>query len=204
MLGPDMEMNHRNSDQVWYALYTRNQHEKLAARILTNKGFDIFLPLYTAGHKWQDRVKQVSLPLFPGYLFIQGGLDRWLQIMTTPGVCSVVGYGGKPSEIPGSEIEGIQRMVESALRVEPHPFLKTGDWVRVKSGALVGLEGILIRKKNLTRLVLSVEMLGKSASVEVDIATVERIPVRGQRRRFEASAPLARESAGALHTLPVL
>src|SRR2546427_630577 len=148
----------------WYAGWTRHQHEKATASILRNKGFEIFLPLYTVGSRWADRTKLVSFPLFPGYIFLRENLDRWLPIVSTPGVCSIVGCGGRPATIPHSEIEAVRRMIESTLQVEPHPFLKTGDWVRVKSGPLGGLEGILVRKKNLSRLVLSVEMLGKSAA----------------------------------------
>lgn len=159
----------------WHALYTRHRHEKAAARVLVNKGFEVFLPLYTTQHQWQDRVKQVSLPLFPSYLFLRGGLDRWPQIVTTPGVCEVVRCGGRPAVIPVVEIEGVKRLLASTLRVEPHPFLKSGDWVRVKWGPLAGLEGILIRRKQVSRLVLSIAMLGQSAAVEVDAAVVERV-----------------------------
>jgi transcription antitermination factor NusG len=122
-----------DTDHHWYALHTRHQHEKAAAGILQRKGFEIFLPLYTAVHRWQDRIKQVSLPLFLCYIFLRGGLHRWLQIMTTPGVSGIVGFGA-PAAIPTSEIEDVRRMVETTLRVEPHPFLKSGDWIRVKSG----------------------------------------------------------------------
>lgn len=163
----------------WHVLYTRPRHEKAAARVLENKGFDIFLPLYTTRHKWQDRIKQVVLPLFPSYVFVRGGFDRWVQIVSTPGVCDLVRVGDQPAVISLAEIEGIRRLLETSFRVEPHPFLKSGDWVRVKHGPLEGLEGILTRKKNISRLVLSVEMLGKSAAVEVDAANVERIPARG-------------------------
>ncbi len=159
----------------WYALYTRHQHEKAVAQILSNKGFEIFLPLYTVAHRWQDRTKQLLLPLFPCYVFLRGELDRRLQILTTPGVHTIVGWAGRPAVIPEVEIDAVRRMVESSLRVEPHPFLKCGDWVRVRSGPLQGLEGILVRKKNLLRLVLSVEVLGRSAAVEVDVCMVERV-----------------------------
>jgi transcription antitermination factor NusG len=159
----------------WYALHTRHQHEKAVAQILSNKGFEMFLPLYTVAHRWQDRTKQLLLPLFPCYVFIQVGLDRRLQILTTPGVYTIVGWAGRPAVIPQAEIDAVRRVIESFLRVEPHPFLKCGDWVRVKSGPLQGLEGILIRKKNLFRLVLSIELLGRSAAVEVDVWMVERV-----------------------------
>jgi len=160
---------------AWYAIYTRHQHEKAVAQILSNKGLEIFLPLYRVAHRWQDRTKQLSLPLFPCYLFLRGGLDRRLQILTTPGVHTIVGWAGRPAVIPEVEIDAVRRAVESFLRVEPHPFLKCGDWVRVKSGPLQGLEGILVRKKNLFRLVLSVELLGRSVAVEVDACMVERV-----------------------------
>jgi transcription antitermination factor NusG len=166
----EQDLNHQ-----WYAVCTRHQHEKSAARILEYKEFEVFLPLYKARHRWKDRIKEVSVPLFPGYLFVREGFKRWLAILTTPGVSSIVSSGGQPAAIPFSEIEGVKRVVESTLRVEPHPFLKSGDWVKVKYGPIAGVEGILIRHKNVARLVLSVELLGKSAAVEVDATDVERI-----------------------------
>jgi transcription antitermination factor NusG len=169
-------MTQQDLNHNWFAVCTRHQHEKTAARILEYKEFEVFLPLYKARHKWKDRVKEVTLPLFPGYLFVREGSKRWLAILMTPGVSSIVSCGGLPAAIPFSEIEGVKRVVESTLRIEPHPFLKSGDWVRVKYGPIAGVEGILLRKKNVARLVLSVEMLGKSAAVEVDATDVERIP----------------------------
>ncbi|HKW62504.1 MAG TPA: UpxY family transcription antiterminator [Candidatus Acidoferrum sp.] len=162
----------------WYAVSTRHQHEKIVARVLEYKDFEIFLPLYKARRRWQDRVKEISVPLFPGYVFVREDLKRWLPILTTPGVTSIVSCGSQPATISSFEIEGVRQIVESTLRVEPHPFLRSGDWVRVKYGPIAGVEGILLRKKNIARLVLSVEMLGKSAAVEVDASHVERIPAR--------------------------
>ena len=161
----------------WYAVCTRHQHEKTAAKILEYKEFEVFLPVYKARRRWQDRVKEISVPLFPGYLFVKAGREGYLPILTTPGVSSIVSCGGQPATIPFSEIEGIRRIVQSTLRVEPHPFLRCGDRVRVKYGPIAGVEGILLRKKNVARLVLSVEMLGKSAAVEVDATHVERVSV---------------------------
>jgi transcription antitermination factor NusG len=160
---------------VWYALYTRHQHEKVIANILSNMGFEVFLPLYSAGRHWREANKQLLLPLFPSYVFIRGFLDRQLDALKTPGVYQVVGSGGRPAAIPETEIEAVRRTVTTSLRIEPHPFLNCGDRVRVKSGSLTGLEGILVRKKGLFRLVLSVEMLGKSVAVEVDVEKVERL-----------------------------
>ena len=159
----------------WHALYTRHQHEKVVAQALSGKGFEVFLPQYRTVRNWKDRRKEIILPLFPNYVFIQGGMDRMLNILTTPGVHSLVSWGGRPAEIPWNEIDAVRRMVESALPVEPHPFLKCGDLVRIKSGALEGIEGILVRKTRGVRLVLSVEMLSRSAAVEVDVNMVERV-----------------------------
>lgn len=158
----------------WHALYTRHQHEKTIADLLTRKGFQVFLPLYNTTHRWKDRAKSLSLPLFPSYVFIKGGLDRQLQIITTPGVYMILAVAGRAAVIPEEEISAIQRMVSSSLQVEPHPFLKCGDRVRVTTGALEGIEGILLRKKNSLRLVLSVELLMKSVAVEVDAWAVEK------------------------------
>jgi len=169
-------MTEQDVNHNWFAVCTRHQHEKTAARILEYKEFEVFLPLYKARHRWKDRITEVSLPLFPGYLFVREGFRRWLAILTTPGVSSIVSCGGQPAAIPFSEIEGVKQVVDSTLRVEPHPFLKSGDRVRVKYGPIAGVEGILLRNKNVARLVLSVEMLGKSVAVETDATDVERIP----------------------------
>jgi transcription antitermination factor NusG len=165
-------------DTSWYALYTRHQHEKMVHQILTNKGFDTFLPLYATTHNWKDRTKALTLPLFPCYVFLRGGIERRLQILTTPGIYGLVSSAGQPAAIPDMEIDAIRRVVESGVRVEAHPYLKCGNWVRVKCGPLTGIEGILVRKKNLSRLVLSVEILGTAAAIEVAAFQVEAVNAR--------------------------
>ena len=161
------------ADVPWWALYTRHQHEKSVAEMLSTKGFEVFLPLYESARRWKDRTKLLSLPLFPCYVFVRGGLDRKLQVVTTPGVHMVLYRGDHVATIAEREIEAIQRAVNGQNRVEPHPFLKCGMRVRVKRGSLEGVEGILIRKKNLWRLVLSVDMLAQSVAVEVHASDVE-------------------------------
>jgi transcription antitermination factor NusG len=160
---------------AWWALYTRHQHEKVVADILTAKGFEVFLPLYESLRRWKDRSKMLSLPLFPCYVFVRGGLDRRLQVVTTPGVHMILFTGERVAVIPEGEIEAIRKTVEGPFRVEPHPFLKCGERVRVTQGPLEGVEGILSRKKNLFRLVLSVEMLAQSVAVEIDASDVEPV-----------------------------
>jgi transcription antitermination factor NusG len=162
----------------WWALYTRHQHEKTVAEMLSNKGFEVFLPLYESIRRWKDRSKKLSLPLFPCYVFVRGGLNRRLQVVTTPGVHMILFHGENVAMIPGVEIDAIRKAVEGPFRVEPHPFLKCGERVRVTRGSLQGVEGVLVRKKNFYRLVLSVEMMAKSVAVEIDATDVESAPER--------------------------
>src|ERR1700732_4691547 len=109
-----------------------------------------------SARRWKERTKLISLPLFPCYVFLKDGLERRLDIMTTPGIYALVSNAGRPAAIPHTEIEAIRLAVESGARGEPHPYLNCGEWMRVKSGPLAGVQGILVRKKNLCRLVLSV------------------------------------------------
>jgi transcription antitermination factor NusG len=161
----------------WWALYTRHQHEKTVAEMLSAKGFEVFLPLYQSVRHWKDRRKVISLPLFPGYVFVRGG-QRRLQIVSTPGIHMILTHGDRDATIAEEEIDAIRRMLESSFRVEPHPFLRGGDRVRVKSGTLEGIEGILIRWKGSARLVLSVDMLAQSVGVEIDAENVEPVTSR--------------------------
>ncbi|HEX3660828.1 MAG TPA: UpxY family transcription antiterminator [Acidobacteriaceae bacterium] len=182
----------------WWALYTRHQHEKVVAEMLTAKGFDVFLPLYESIRRWKDRRKLISLPLFPCYVFVRGRLDARLQVVSTPGVHMLLTRGEQIAAIPEDEIAAIRRAVEGSFRVEPHPFLKVGERVRVTRGSLTGVEGILVRKKNLCRLVLSVDMLAQAVGVEVDASDVEPIPPELNGRGAPAAAqPLPElQSAG--------
>ena len=157
----------------WNAIYTRYQHEKTVADNLTKSGLEVFLPTYTVVRQWTDRKKCLSLPLFPCYVFLRSHFEERWTILATPGVQSFVMFAGRPAPIPDLEIDAIRKAVASSLRVEPHPFLRCGDWVRIKSGPLEGIEGILVRKKGSYRLVLSLQQLGKSMAVEVDAFSVE-------------------------------
>jgi len=157
----------------WWALYTRHQHEKVVAEMLVAKGFEVFLPLYQSVRSWKDRKKVTSLPLFPCYVLVRPDIDRRFQIVSTPGVHMILSQGGRDSAVPESDIEAIRWCVQGSFRVEPHPFLRCGERVRVIRGSLQGLEGILIRKKNIYRLIISVDMLAQSVSVELSVSDVE-------------------------------
>jgi transcription antitermination factor NusG len=172
-------------EDAWCALYTRHQHEKAVAEMLSVKGFQVFLPLYRSMRRWHDRKKMLALPLFPCYVFVRGVIRRRLQIVTTPGVHMIVCVGDQVATIPEHEIESLRKTIDGDYCVEPHPFLKCGERVRVKQGALEGVEGVLVRKKNLCRLVLSVNMLAQSVGVEIDASEVE--PVAAMRNPSRVS-----------------
>jgi transcription antitermination factor NusG len=163
----------------WWALYTRHQHERVVADVLLAKGFEVYLPLYESMRRWKDRNKLISLPLFPCYVFLRGDTERRSQVVTTPGVHMILYNGERVATIPEAEIEAIQKTLDGNLQVEPHPYLKCGERVRVIRGSLEGVEGILVRKKSICRLVLSVEMLAQSVAVEIDATDVEKVTVQG-------------------------
>jgi transcription antitermination factor NusG len=175
MLMQGVEMTAEITTEIfpWWALYTRHQHEKAVADGLLAKGFEVFLPVYESARHWKDRKKTISIPLFSCYVFVRGGLNRRHQVVTTPGVYSILSCGGQVATIPETEIAAIQRIISGSLRVEPHPFLNCGDRVRVVRGALEGVAGILMRKKSLCRLILSVDTLARSIAVEINASDVE-------------------------------
>lgn len=162
----------------WWALYTRHQHEKNVASVLSGKGEETFLPLYESLRHWKDRSKKLWLPLFPGYVFIREAPERRLQVVSTPGIHMIVSRGDQFAVIADAEIESLRIALDGPSRVEPHPYLQSGERVRVIRGPLEGLQGILVRRKSLCRLVLSVEMLAQSACVEVNACDIEPIELR--------------------------
>jgi transcription antitermination factor NusG len=159
----------------WYAVFTRHQHEKSAAQVLLRKGFEVLLPVYRSENRWTDRTKAVLLPLFPNYLFVQADLQRRSEVLRSPGVCWFVESAGIPSLIFPEELETIRKLSESPGAYHPHPYLECGDQVRVLRGPFAGLRGVLTRVKNGHRVVVSVELLRKSAAVEIELSSIERI-----------------------------
>ena len=165
-----------NGNFPWFALRVRSRHENTVATILSGKGYEWFVPLYKSRRLWSDRIKEIQMSLFPGYVFCRFDLQQRFPILTTPGVVSVVGIGKCPIPIDDAEIAAIQAAVRSGLPSRPWPFLQTGQRVRVEYGPLCGLEGILLHVKGQRRLVLSVTLLQRSVAVEVDDAWVVPTP----------------------------
>jgi transcription antitermination factor NusG len=156
----------------WYAVHTRVQHEKNVAQALAGKGYEEFLPIYRCRRRWSDRIKELELPLFPGYVFCRFDAEHRLPILVTPGVHHIVGIGKIPLPVDEAEITAIQSIVKSGLSAEPWPFLQVGQQVRIDYGPLEGLEGLLLAMMKPCRLVVSVMLLQRSVAVEIDSAWV--------------------------------
>ena len=138
----------------WYAAYTSANHEKRVAQQLTWRSVEHFLPVYESVRRWKDRRVKLEMPLFPGYVFVHLALRDRLRVLQVPGVARLVGFNGTPTALPEAEIAALRGGLESGLRAEPHPFMTVGRRVRVKYGALAGVQGILLKKKNRARLVV--------------------------------------------------
>ncbi len=160
---------------AWYAVYTRSRHEQVVKRQLDGKGIENFLPFHLKVSQWKDRKKQIQLPLFPGYLFARILLRNRVEVLKTFGAVSIVGDGSCPLPIPELTILSIQAFIERGLRYDPHPYLAIGNRVRIVEGPLLGLEGILVRMDNKDRLVLSVDLIQRSISVEIDTWKIEPV-----------------------------
>ena len=158
---------------MWHAVYTRSRFEQVVKKQLDFKGVNSFLPLYSRISQWKDRKKEVCFPLFPGYLFVQISAQARLDVQKSIGVVSIVGNREGPVEVPEQQITAIRTFVENGLKYDPHPYLKVGKKVRVSEGPLAGVEGILVRKKNRSLFVISVEMIQRSVSVELESWKVE-------------------------------
>jgi transcription antitermination factor NusG len=152
----------------WFALRVKSRCEKAVATMAQNKGFEEFLPVYQARHRWSDRVKAVELPLFPGYLFCRLDPQRRLPLLTIPGVLNLVGIGKIPVPIEDVEIAALQTAARSGLLTEPWPFLEIGQRVRLDEGPLAGLEGILVGTSKPERIVVSVTLLKRSVAVSIE------------------------------------
>ncbi len=169
--GPDLRR--------WYALQVRTRWESSTSLLLAGKGYQTLLPTYGTKKSWSGRVREVTAPLFPGYVFCQFDVHDRLPVLVTPGVISVVGRGKVPVPVEDTEIGAIQTIVASGFRAEPWPFLEIGQKVRIESDSLRGLEGILINFKGNDRIVLSVSLLRRSVALEIDRCSVS--PVGGGR-----------------------
>lgn len=207
----EMRPNHKNEGDLvpaaateaefvvlpWFAIQVRGHHEMGVGHRLTSYGFEWFLPTYKRRKRWSDRIKEEDAPLFPGYLFCRFDAQHRLPILTIPSVIQIVGYNRVPVAVEEAEIRAIQRLVASGLPNRPWPFCTVGDRVRIESGPLRSLEGILAKFKGAQRLVLSVTLLQRSVAVEIDSASVTPLGPSG-------SVPFGMEKADVDHSLAIV
>jgi transcription antitermination factor NusG len=173
-----MEIHSANELQAfveprWYAAYTCANHERRVADQLAGRGVESYLPQYDSVRKWKDRKVHLQLPLFPGYVFVHLALQNRLKVLQVPGVACLVGFAGRPVAVPEEEFSRIREFLQKGLRAEPHPYLEAGRRVRVRSGPLEGMKGIVVRRKNGNRLVISLELIQRAMAVDLDGADVE-------------------------------
>ena len=163
------------SDARWVAVYTVARHEKVVARQLEERRIETFLPLYRSLRRWKDRRKEVELALFPSYVFVRIRTGNKLPVLQVPGVVNIVTFNGELAALPDQEINALRNGLENQFCAEPCPYLKVGKRVRVVRGPMAGAEGILSRKKDRYRFVISVDVLMRSVAVEVDASDLEPV-----------------------------
>lgn len=159
-------------DPKWYVLFVRSNQEKRVSQHLMGRGIEHFLPVFDSVRQWRDRKVRLQYPLFPGYVFIRLPLTERLKALVVPHVLNLVGTRSVPSVISDEEIEWMKRGVAYG-KPEPHPYLKVGSWVVIKEGAMAGLEGILLREKNSTRVLIGLDCIARAFAVEVESKWIE-------------------------------
>jgi transcription antitermination factor NusG len=161
--------------QPWFAVFTKSHHEKKVSHQLKQQDIENFLPLYSQVHQWTNRRRvTVELPLFPNYIFVRIDRIERGRVLRLPGVLSIVGRGYEPAPLPDFEIESLRSGLH-LRKFEPHPGLVVGTRVRIKMGALEGMEGVLLRNKNNLRVVLTVALINRGVAIEVDADDVEPV-----------------------------
>jgi len=159
----------------WYAAYTCANHEKRVREQLEQRSVESFLPVYETVRRWKDRRMQLQMPLFPGYVFVRMALVDRLRVLQVPSVVRLVGFNGQLSALPDEEIEGLKKGLAGGVRAEPHPFLAAGRRVRLNSGPLAGMQGILLRRKGKFRVVISIDLIQRAVAADAEAADVEAL-----------------------------
>ena len=176
MMGYNIEVY--DPDSCWYAVWTRSRQEKVAAASLNNLGIRHYLPLNSELRHWSDRKQMVEVPLFSGYLFVCISLlkkNSKLQVLKVPGIVGFVGNQTGPLPVPDQQIDDIRAVLTAGVEYSVHPLLKEGDSVRVVRGALAGVEGTLLHTNSTSRLLISIDMIRQSLSVNVLREDVELV-----------------------------
>jgi transcription antitermination factor NusG len=156
----------------WYVAYTLPRHEKSIADRLIHQNVETYLPLYSSVRKWNRRLAEVELPLFPGYVFIKMVITDRVRVLAHPGVIRLVGFNGSAIALPDGEVERLRSLL-AVWKAEPYPFLTTGTQIRIKSGPFENLRGRIIRRKGKMRLIVSLELIQRAILLEMDAAEAQ-------------------------------
>ncbi len=162
------EKSYQSGPLPWFALRLRSNFEKTTAQALENQGYEVFLPTYRARRRWSDRIKEIQMPLFAGYVFCRMDINNRFPVLMTCGVVGIAGLGKTPTPVADHDISVVRAIVESRLFTQPWPFLAVGDRIVVERGPLAGTEGILTRINREYRLVASINLLQRSIAVELE------------------------------------
>ena len=161
----------------WYALYTRPRHEKKSAELLSDKGFEVYLPIVNKVRQWKDRKKKVEVPLFNSYFFANFEYNNRFNVLDTHGIVKIIGFSGKPAIVPDWQIDSLKRMLAFPESVKLEKYITPGEIVEIKTGPMRGLKGMVDLKKDSKRLVLSIDGVFQSVSVEIEEEFVERVKI---------------------------
>lgn len=170
---PYAELPAQHLGPHWHVVYTSANHEKRVAERLSRRSVENFLPLYSSVRRWRDRRVTLQLPIFPGYLFVRIAPCDRLRVVQIAGVARFVCFNGTPEVLPDEEVTALKRSLELGVRAQPHPYLTVGRRVRIKNGPLAGLRGIVMRWKANWRVVISLDMIQRSLSVDMDSSDLE-------------------------------
>src|SRR5580765_184332 len=176
------------SQMLWYAGYTASRHEKRVAEHFAQRGVEHFLPLYETIHRWNNGRHRVHLPLFPGYIFVRIALKDRLRVIEVPGFVRLVGFNSLPCPLPEVDINRMKEALNKGVLAEPYPYLTVGTRVEIRNGPMQGMTGILLRRQNKCRVVISVDLIMRSMAVEVEASDV--VPIR------KSASSIGQDAAG--------
>jgi transcription antitermination factor NusG len=166
---------HVLADKQWYAAYTRPQHERSVAEQVTAKGLEVLLPLMNMRRSWKQRVVHLPTPVFPGYVFVRMQLEERLKVLSIPSAVRLVSFNDKAAIISNSEIDAIRTCLASGISLQPHAYIRAGRRVRIKRGALEGVEGVVVEQNSSTKVVVSIRLLQLALAITVNTADLEAL-----------------------------
>ena len=161
----------------WYALYTRPRHEKKSAELLSEKDFEVYLPTIKKVRQWKDRKKKVEVPLFNSYIFVNFEYNQRFDVLKTHGIVKIINFSGEPAIVPDWQIDSLRQMLEFPETVRLEKYITPGEIVEIQTGPMRGLKGTVDLKKDSNRLVLSIDGVFQSISVEIQEEYVERMKI---------------------------